>query len=100
MTLYFLDSNCKEHEIGPVSLVKGELASESLYGLIEEDLETRKPDFTSHYCRMWWDDHSRFWVDFGSHTEFYIAHEPYPERSERAAHEPYAGQSCEDACDL
>ncbi len=74
MTLYFLDSDCKEHEIGPVSLVEGELASESVYGLIKEDLKTRKPDFTSHYYRMWWDDHGRFWVDFGSHTEFYIAH--------------------------
>lgn len=100
MTLYFLDSNCKEHEIGPVSLVEGELANESVYGLIEGDLKTRKPDFTSHYCRMWWDDHERFWIDFGSHTEFYIAHEPYPERSEGAANEPYAEQSCEDACDL
>ena len=93
MTLYFLDSDCKEHEIGPVSLVKGELASESVYGLIKEDLKTRKPDFTSHYYRMWWDDHERFWIDFGSHTEFYIAHES-------EGYEPYAEQSCEDACDL
>lgn len=75
MTLYFLDSNCKEHEIGPVSLVEGELANESVHGLIKEDLKTRKPDFTSHYYRIWWDDHDRFWIDFGSHTEFYIAHE-------------------------
>lgn len=90
MTLYFLDSNCKEHEIGPVSLVKGELANKSVHGLIKEDLKTRKPDFTSHYYRVWWDDYERFWIDFGSHTEFYIAHasegyKPYPERNEGAA---------------
>ena len=90
MTLYFLDSQSEEHKVGPVKLEVGQLTSNSetdILKVMREDLKIRRPEFNSWYQRCWWDDHERFWIDFGSHTEFYIAHEPYPERSEGAAHE-------------
>ena len=71
MNLYFLNADNEE------ILVK-ENVGHGAYSMSEvamKDLKERKPDFNSHYQRYWWDDYQRFWIDFGSHTEFYICHE-------------------------
>ncbi len=73
-----MDSQKEEHEVGPVKLEVGQLTSNSetdILKVMREDLKIRRPEFNSWYQRCWWDDHERFWIDFGSHTEFYIAHE-------------------------
>lgn len=71
MNLYFLNNNDEEIVVKEDVQVEGPaLVNEAL-----EDLKTRKPEVKSLYQRYWWDDHGRFWIDFGSHTEFYIAHE-------------------------
>jgi hypothetical protein len=69
--LYFLNANSEE------ILVK-ENVGPGADGMLAEaltDLKDRDPEFKSFYQRCWWDDHQRFWIDFGSHTEFYICHE-------------------------
>ena len=70
MNLYFVDKDRKEH------LVKEEVIPEgmgrNIMPLVLEDLKTRLPDFKSSYQRTWWDNFFRLWIDFGSHTEFYI----------------------------
>lgn len=73
MNLYFL--NADNEEILVKENVKAK--AEDIRDAAMHDLETRMPDFNSFYQRCWWDDHRRFWIDFGSHTEFYICHEPY-----------------------
>ena len=72
MNLYFLNANSEE------ILVK-ENVGPGADGMLAEalaDLKEREPEVKSFYQRCWWDDHQRFWIDFGSHTEFYICHEP------------------------
>ncbi len=66
MNLYFLDGDNNQH------LVATDVREESIGKIIELDLVTRKPDFKSFYTRQWWDDFFRMWIDFGSHTEFYL----------------------------
>lgn len=71
MNLYFLNADSEE------ILVK-EYVGPGADGMLDdamEDLKERKPEFISYYQRCWWDNHNRFWIDFGSHTEFYICHE-------------------------
>lgn len=71
MNLYFLNADNEE------ILVK-EAISQNADDMLAEalnDLKKRKPEVKSLYQRCWWDDHNRFWIDFGSHTEFYICHE-------------------------
>lgn len=71
MNLYFLNADNEEilvkENVGP--------GADGMSDAALEDLKERKPDFNSHYQRYWWDDHNRFWIDFGSHIEFYICHE-------------------------
>ena len=66
MNLYFLDNYGKQH------LVVTDAREESIDKIIELDLMTRKPGFKLQNTRRWWDDFIRMWIDFGSHTEFYI----------------------------
>ena len=71
LNLYFLNADSEE------ILVK-EYVGPGADGMLDdamEDLKERKPEFISYYQRCWWDNHNRFWIDFGSHTEFYICHE-------------------------
>lgn len=72
MNLYFLNADNEEilvkENVGP--------GADSMSDDAMEDLKERKPKFNSFHQRYWWDDHNRFWIDFGSHTEFYICHEP------------------------
>ena len=67
MNLYFLDANDRQH------LVAKDIEEEQIGEFINLDLEARKPGFVSYYKRMWWDKYMRMWIDFGSHTEFYLA---------------------------
>lgn len=73
MNLYFLNADNEE------ILVKEDVkpGTDSMSDVMMEDLKERKPEMRTRYQRMWFDDHNRFWIDFGSHTEFYICHEPY-----------------------
>lgn len=66
MNLYFLDNENKQH------LVATDVNEAQVSDLIDLDLIVRKPDFKVHYYRVWWDDFIRMWIDFGSHTEFYL----------------------------
>ena len=66
MNLYFLDNEDKQH------LVAENVTESQAIDLINIDLVTRKPNFRSYYSRMWWDKNDRMWIDFGSHTEFYL----------------------------
>ncbi len=72
MNPYFLNSDSEEilvkENVGPGG---ASMIDEAL-----TDLKERKPEVKSFYQRCWWDDHQRFWIDFGSNTEFYICHEP------------------------
>lgn len=40
--------------------------------IIDRDLKTRRPGFITYYQRYWLDDNDNIWIDYGSHTEFYI----------------------------
>lgn len=40
--------------------------------IVDRDLKTRMPNFKSYYVRCWFDDDYNCWIDFGSHTEFYV----------------------------
>ena len=70
MDLYFLDNQNNQH------LVKREVDIENVCSEVLEDLKTRKPGYVSFYQRTWWDNYFRYWIDYGSHTEFYILQKP------------------------
>lgn len=40
--------------------------------IYKEDLKKRNPHFESYYTRCWLDKDDEFWIDYGSHTEFYV----------------------------
>lgn len=67
VNLYFSDRNGEE-SIVDVALKGDDAVSEA----IDKDLKTRRPGFVSHYKRFWIDQKERLWVDYGSHSEFYI----------------------------
>lgn len=66
MNLYFLDANGKEH------LVAKGVEDGNFNDIMLKDLERRHPGYEVYYTRQWWDDYFRKWIDFGSHTEFYL----------------------------
>lgn len=68
MNLYFLDTD--DNEI----LVEEDISKEQAVSLALNDLKKRVPKAKSYYQRCWEDDHGRFWIDYGSHTCFYIMH--------------------------
>lgn len=69
MNLYFLDANDKQH------LVARNVSEEDAIPKMLIDLYNRYPDFKNYYQRTWWDNFHRYWIDYGSHTEFYILQE-------------------------
>ena len=69
MTLYFLNN---KNEYEPIQKVE---YMDNIGEIIRADLETRKPDFVSYYMRMWNDSEDNTWIDYGSHTEFYVVKE-------------------------
>lgn len=66
-TLYFLDGDGTKHEIAR------DIAIDYVLTKALADLKTRKPNYISYYQRCWFDNEATLWIDFGSHTEFYIA---------------------------
>lgn len=93
MNLYFYDSDNKQHlvkeniDVEPDAIAE----NESLMKYVEADLAKRKPDFNSIYKRVWWDEFFRMWIDFGSHTEFYIAQTP--DRARNLVRDEEAGEN-------
>lgn len=67
MALYFRSR-------GKDKLVKKGLKNDvgAITKYVVEDLKKRKPNFQSFYQRAWYDDDDNLWIDYGSHTEFYI----------------------------
>jgi len=82
MNLYFLDKEDKQH------LVARDVSEEYAVGLAIDDLGRRYPEVKSYYQRIWWDEFHRMWIDYGSHTEFYLFQE-----------EKYAQNVVEDTAD-
>lgn len=70
MNLYFLDRDDKQH------LVAEDVNEENVWGYAEKDLAERRPKMKVDYTRRWWDQYFRHWIDYGSHTEFYIMQKP------------------------
>ena len=67
MTLYF--ENYKgEREL----VMKGLTTFQGVLTAVSNDLKKRKPNFVSYYKRYWEDDINNLWIDYGSHSEFYI----------------------------
>ena len=66
MNLYFLDKENKQH------LVVRDVSEEDAIPKMLIDLYNRYPNFKNYYQRVWWDEFHRMWIDYGSHTEFYI----------------------------
>ena len=69
MNLYFLDNEDKQH------LVAVDVSEEDAIPKMLIDLYNRYPEFKNYYQRTWWDEFHRYWIDYGSHTEFYILQE-------------------------
>lgn len=70
MNLYFLDKECNQH------LVAENVEEQDVSQKVIADLAVRYPKFVSYYQRTWWDEYFRYWIDYGSHTEFYILQKP------------------------
>lgn len=68
MKLYFRDNNDELEFITEIQVPE----SVELNEIITADLKNRKPEFASYYKRFWFDDNNDIWIDFGSHTEFYV----------------------------
>jgi len=69
MNLYFLDKDNRQH------LIATDVEEENAVGLAIDDIGRRYPEVKSYYQRTWWDDFHRFWIDYGSHIEFYLLQE-------------------------
>lgn len=69
MRLIFLDANGERHLVAD-----GILTGVDGFYQMYEDLKTRRPGFKSYYtnCSYLNDSSISIWIDFGSHTEFYI----------------------------
>lgn len=67
MRLIFLDKLEKKN------LVAENVETKEIgFNLMYEDLKTRKPNFKSYYTNCSYLLTGDIWIDFGSHTEFYI----------------------------
>lgn len=67
MKLYFSNAD-DEREIVATNIK----TTEEGLKLAVEDLKTRRPGFITYYQRYWLDDNDDIWIDYGSHTEFYV----------------------------
>lgn len=98
MNLYFLDKDDKQHLVKKNVIEPGGLVG-CVVDYVLEDLKTRKPGYFSGYQRTWWDNFGRLWIDFGSHTEFYICQEE--KYALNIADAEKAENSCnEDYCEI
>ena len=69
LNLYFLDKEDKQH------LVATDVEEDNAIDLAIDDLSRRYPELKSYYQRTWWDSFHRYWIDYGSHSEFYLLQE-------------------------
>ena len=69
MNLYFVDKYDNQH------LVAKDVGETDVMARMPIDLYNRYPNFKNYYNRTWWDEFHRLWIDYGSHTEFYILQE-------------------------
>lgn len=67
MKLYFSNNKDEKELVSP-----NVMTTEEGLRLAVEDLKTRRPGFISYYQRYWLDDNDDIWIDYGSHTEFYV----------------------------
>lgn len=67
MKLYFSNNKDEKELVSP-----NVMTTEEGLKLAVEDLKTRRPGFISYYQRYWLDDNDDIWIDYGSHTEFYV----------------------------
>ena len=67
MRLIFLDANGERRFVAD-----GILTDVDGFYQMYEDLKTRRPEFKSYYTNCSYLNDSSIWIDFGSHTEFYI----------------------------
>ena len=67
MKLYFSNNKDEKELVSP-----NVMTTEEGLKLAVEDLKTRRPGFITYYQRYWLDDKDDIWIDYGSHTEFYV----------------------------
>lgn len=65
--LWFIDASGKQHRVKG-----GSVARKDISNAILGDLKIRRPRFISYYQRYNEMENGDVWIDFGSHTEFYI----------------------------
>ena len=68
--LYFRNADRSEELVQ-----KGSIDLGNAMKIIDKDLAKRRPKFISFYKRWWEDDNGNYWIDYGSHSEFYILKE-------------------------
>ena len=56
-------------------MVMRDVSEEDVIPKMLIDLYNRCPTFKNYYQRVWWDEFHRMWIDYGSHTEFYLLQE-------------------------
>lgn len=65
--IYFVNANDEREFVSDV-FDNGKVLND----ILDKDLKSRRPDFKSYYKRCWLDENDDLWIDFGSHTEFYV----------------------------
>lgn len=66
MELYFRNG---DHELEFISEIDN---MEESWKIVNADLKKRYPGFVSYYQRFWINPDGDMWIDYGSHSEFYI----------------------------
>ena len=96
MNLYFLDKDDKQH------LVARDVEEENATAIALNDLKKRYPEVISYYQRCWWDNFHRFWIDYGSHIEFYLLQEEKYALNvvEGSGEKPACNRHNRDYCDI
>lgn len=75
MTLWFENKFGEEREIAKVNT--WEDVYKEINNFIEECNKRNRKEFVVYYFRVWQRDDSRYCIDVGSHTEFFITDVPY-----------------------
>lgn len=94
MNLYFLDKEDKQH------LIATDVSEENAVRLAIDDLGRRYPEVKSYYQRCWWDEFHRMWIDYGSHTEFYLLQEEKYAQNVVWDEKPACNRHNKDYCDI
>lgn len=66
MKLYF------QHSDGEFEYVQDVMDHKEAVHIADKDVHKRNPKFEIYYIRTWTDDDGLYWMDVGSHTEFYV----------------------------